>query len=118
MAGSNFDIRERTIKFSIRIIKITQKLPKNPAGFALASQLVRSGTSVGANIEEAQDAISKKEFVRSMDIALKEARETYYWLIIILKSGLISDTEIKSLLEENLEIIKILRSIVKKSRLK
>ncbi len=60
------DIVERTFKFGIRVIKLVKTLPRTPVGFAVASQLVRSGTSVGANVEEAQSAISKKEFISKM----------------------------------------------------
>lgn len=71
-------IPERTFKFGIKIVKLSSKFPKNSSGFAISSQIVRSGTSVGANVEEAQNAGSKKEFIRGMTIALKEARETYF----------------------------------------
>jgi four helix bundle protein len=73
-----FDIKFRTLKFSVLIIKLSLLLPRNAAGFAIASQIVRSGTSIGANIHEAQDSSSKKEFIHSMTISLKEARETEY----------------------------------------
>ncbi|MCL5794964.1 MAG: four helix bundle protein [Patescibacteria group bacterium] len=115
---NKIDITHRTREFAIVIVNLSKKLPKNPAGFAIGSQIIRSGTSIGANVEEAQDAISKKEFIHSMNIALKEARETYYWLIIIKESKLIGNSKFIFVLNENIEIIKILRTIVKKSKLK
>ncbi len=111
------DISERTLKFGLRIINLVLSLPKNSVGNALGNQIVRSGTSVGANIEEAQDALSKKDFIHSMTISLKEARETNYWLKMISESGLVSKGRLESILKENIEIIKILTVIVKKSKM-
>jgi four helix bundle protein len=112
------DICERTFKFGVTVIKISNSLPKTPAGFAIASQLVRSGTSVGANVEEAQDGLTKKEFIKSMSIALKEARETRFWLRISIESGLLSKKIVKAVLSESEELVKILVTIVKKSKMK
>ncbi len=113
-----FDIRERTFKFAVRVAKLVTFLPRNMAGMAIGNQIVRSGTSVGANIEEAQNASSKKDFIRGMTIALKEARETEYWLRLIVEAELIPQNRLKSLLEENNELIKILTTIVKKAKIK
>lgn len=85
-------------------------------GRAISNQIIRSGTSVGANVEEAQNSASKKEFIHGMTIALKEARETYYWLRLIEKSDIL--TGLADLTKENLEIIKILTSSVKKAKSK
>ena len=112
------DICERTLNFGVRIINLVNSLPKTPAGIALSNQIVRSGTSIGANIEEAQDALSKKDFIHSMTISLKEARETNYWLKIILKSGLISESRLRNITDENIELIKILTTIVKKAKIR
>lgn len=110
-------IPERTFKFGVKIVKLVSELPRNASGFAISSQIVRSGTSVGANVEEAQNAGSKKEFIRGITIALKEARETHYWLRMIVESGLIKKN-LLALIAENLEIIKILTSSVKKAKTK
>ncbi len=115
--NKTFDIRERTLKFAVSIISLIQLLPKNAAGFAIASQLVRSGTSVGANIEEAQDAASKKDFIHCLIVSLKEARETEYWLKVIKESGLISSLKLSEALQEVNELIKILTTIIKRSKL-
>lgn len=109
-------IQERTLLFSVAIIKLISLLPKIPAGYAIASQIVRSGTSIGANLREAQSAASKKDFIHCITVSLKEARETEYWLKIIQKSELVSSKELILLLQEVDEIIRILVSIVKKSK--
>ncbi len=113
-----FDIKERTLKFSVLIIRLVSLLPRNAAGFAIASQIVRSGTSVGANIEEAQDAGSRKDFIHCLTISLKEARETQYWLKVMKGSNLISEAELEEALQEITELIKILTTIVKRLKLK
>lgn len=111
------DIIQRSFIFGVEVVKLSQTFPRNAAGFALSSQIVRSSTSIGANIEEAQDGLSKKDFIHSMNIALKEARETYYWLRIAVESGFVSDLYKEKLLSENLELVKILTSIVKNAKL-
>ncbi|PJE67451.1 four helix bundle protein [Candidatus Shapirobacteria bacterium CG10_big_fil_rev_8_21_14_0_10_40_9] len=112
------DIIERAFKFGVAVIKTADSLPKTPVGFAIANQLVRSGTSVGANIEEAQDGLTRKEFIRSMSIALKEARETRFWLRIAVESGTLFTKKVGTVLNESEELIKILVTIVKKSKMK
>jgi len=93
-------------------------LSKNIASDAVGKQVVRSGTSIGANIAEAQGAVSKKEFVYHMNIAKKEARETLFWLRIICEAELISENKLKNLIDENNQIIAILVTIVKTSQKK
>jgi four helix bundle protein len=110
------DIVERTFKYAIRVVKLANSLPKTPAGFALAGQVVRSGTSVGANLEEAQSSISKKEFILKVQISLKEARETCYWLKVITESGLVTSKQTVELLDEGSQLVAILSSIVKKAK--
>ncbi|MCX6724899.1 MAG: four helix bundle protein [Candidatus Shapirobacteria bacterium] len=112
------DIIERTFKFGVNIIKLADYLPKTSAGLVIAKQIIRSGTSVGANVEEAQDGLTKKEFVKSLSIALKEARETNFWLKIALESNNLNLEKTKAVLEEVDELIKILVTIVKKSKIK
>lgn len=117
---SNEELRigivERSIEFAVRIVSMVNSLPKTPAGYAIASQVVRSGTSIGANLQESQSALSKKDFTHCVNISLKEARETYYWLIIISRSELITANKLSLLLKENDEIIRILVTIVKKAK--
>lgn len=118
MAGGVFDIRERSFRFGVRIVRLVMSLPKNSVGFALGNQVIRSGTAIGANIEEAQNSGTRKEFIRSLTISLKEARETEYWLRIISETDLIKSERLTGLIEENKEIIKILTTIVKNAKLK
>ncbi|MDD5415416.1 MAG: four helix bundle protein [Candidatus Daviesbacteria bacterium] len=111
-----FDIRERTFNFGVRVVKLVMSLPRNSAGIAIGNQLIRCGTSIGANTEEAQNAGSRKEFIYGLTVALKEARETEYWLRMIAEVGIISKSRLEVLLEENQEIIKILTSIIKRTK--
>jgi len=112
-----FDITKRCFEFGAQIVKLVNKLPKTPAGFAIANQIIRSGTSIGANTVEAQDASSKKEFIRVMTIALKECRETLYWLALIDKTKLLPVLEIEACLNEGKQIRLILASIVRNAKL-
>lgn len=110
------DISERAFAFSLRILKVVRALPRDAAGQAIARQIVRSGTSVGANIEEAQGAQSKAEFSRRMRIAKSEAFETRYWLRLIAGSGLLPNRLLAQLIAESDELVRILVTIVKRSR--
>lgn len=106
------DILERTIEYSLRIIKLFRKLEKDSVGRIIAKQLLRSGTSIGANVHEAQGGQSKADFIAKMSIADKEARESAYWLRLIKESGLIPESRITDLYDETDQIIKILSSIL------
>lgn len=112
-----FDIKERTFRFGVEVVRLVLTLPRNPAGFAISGQLVRSGTSIGANVIEAQNCGTKKEFTYTLTISLKEARETEYWLKIINEVKLADQDSVNKLLMEVNELIKILTSIIKKSKL-
>jgi four helix bundle protein len=110
------DLKERSYQFALRVIKMVQSLPRTRVALILGDQVLRSGTSIGANVEEAYAGLSKKDFIHSMNIARKEARETKYWTRLIIDSGLLKKERVESLLMENEEIIKILTSIVKTSQ--
>jgi len=104
---------ERTYKFALRIIKLVSALPKTAAGEVFGRQVLRSGTSVGANVEEAFGASTKREFTYKLNIAFKEAKETHYWLRLIRDAGLVPVKRIDALIQEALEIKLILaKSIV------
>ena len=107
------ELLDRLLKFAVRIIRLANRLPKTPAGFAIANQIVKSGTSIGANCEEAQEALSRKDFLKTINISLKEARETRYWLKVISASELLSISLVDPELKECVEIIAILTSSVK-----
>jgi len=108
---SDNPVAHKSILFAIKILQAVDKLPRTTAGLAVGNQLVRSGTSIGANTQEAQRARSKKDFQNCLQIALKEASETRYWLFISEKSGLMKCDDLMSDLEE---IIKLLSAIVNK----
>lgn len=108
-------IQDRTYNFALEIMKLVKELPYNTATASLGRQLIRSGTSIGANVEEAQGASSRKDFINKINIAKKEARETRYWIRLINDSHLTQNKSISSLLSEIVEIINILTTIVKTS---
>lgn len=113
------DIRERTFKFALRIIKLCRALSKNEINRILMRQILRSGTSIGANIEEATGAHSKRDFAHSLNIAKKEAYETNYWLRLIYESNIVGIRKrMDGLLNESEEILKILTSSVKTAQKK
>ena len=106
-------IVEKSIEFSLKIIAYTQILDENRK-YVIAKQLLRSGTSIGANVFEAQNAESKADFVHKMKLAAKEASETLYWLILCEKSG--SYNFDKTLKEDVEELIRILSKIISSSK--
>lgn len=112
------NIQERTFTFAGRIVRLYQYLMKRDRmNDALCRQIVRSGTSIGANLEEANAAQSRADFMSKCHIALKEARETYYWLRLMNSVEMISPDQLKDLIQESNEIVAILTSIVKNSKL-
>ncbi len=108
----NNPVKEKSFNFAIRIIKLSQWLKKHNH-FELSQQVIRSGTSIGANVEESLAGQSKKDFAAKMAIASKEARETHYWLRLLIVSGILPENMASSLLSESEELIKLLTSIVK-----
>lgn len=112
-----FNIRERSFRFGVEIVKLVKAFPRDTAGFAIGGQVLRSGTSVGANIEEAQNCGSRKDFIHTLTISLKEARETEYWLKIINEVKLADQDLVVALLLEVNELIKILTTIIKKTKI-
>ncbi|MCM1332341.1 MAG: four helix bundle protein [Bacteroides sp.] len=106
-------VYDKAKKFAIRIIRFKQWLSLECKEYALADQILRSGTSIGANISESVDAVSKKDFRNKLSIALKECSETKYWLEIIHEAAIINDELFKSLYNDCSEIYAILSSIVK-----
>ena len=112
-----YDLCARTFEFSLAILKLWQKLTKT-RGFprSLANQLLRAGTSIGANVEEGRAGQSKADFVSKYSIARKEARETSYWLRMFLASSLVVETDGRPLIKEAEELISILTAIIKKTK--
>ena len=110
-----FDIRDRCKKFAIRSIKLINKFPKELALQEIARQLIRSASSIGANLEEADAASSRKDFFHKVSISYKEARESRYWLDLILEAEQLHNQanikEAGALRNEAVELCKILYSI-------
>ena len=107
------DIENRTFNFALAIIEL-YKLLNNNKEFILSKQLLRSGTSIGANVAESQAAQSKKDFISKMSIASKEARETFYWLKLLEKTGYLDTAESKCFMFSEIEsIINIITKIIK-----
>lgn len=106
-------IQEKTFKFSIAIVELYKHLVYNKKEFVIAKQLLRSGTSIGANVEEAIGGQSKKDFYTKICIAYKEARETDYWLRILEATNFIEKNDYANIAVNLLEILKILGSTKK-----
>jgi len=111
--GKNI-IAEKSFEFALDIIKLYKRLSENKE-FVLSKQLLRSGTSIGANVQESISAQSKKDFINKLCIAEKEARETKYWLLLIKESNFI-ECDYNLYLNKIEELIKILASIIKTSK--
>ncbi|XGV96521.1 MAG: four helix bundle protein [Leptolyngbya sp. BL-A-14] len=107
-------IQKKSFEFSLEIIRLYKKLQKQRE-FVLSNQLLRSGTSIGANVEEASAGQSRKDFVAKMCIAAKEARESHYWLRLLQASQLV-DVDVNEELSHVEELIRILTSIIKTTR--
>ena len=113
--GQKFDIQERTFRFAVRVVKMASCLPRSSAGIEVGRQVVRSATSIGANVEEADAAESKQDFIHKMGIAHKEARETRYWLRIV-QAALLDNDEVRTLAQESDELVRILYTIIDNTR--
>ncbi len=106
-------VRDKSYKFALKIIKLYKFLSKTKNEFELSKQILRSGTSIGANIEEAIGGQSKKDFIAKLSIAYKEARETHYWLRLLYDSDYIDHKAFVSIIDECDELLKLLGSIQK-----
>jgi len=103
---------EKSYSFSIRIIKLERVL-NNKSEYHISRQLLRSGTSIGANAEEANGCFTKKDFLSKMSISYKEARETRYWLRLLKETDLLPKDQVNSVLNDCEELLRILGSIIK-----
>lgn len=106
-------IETKSFDFAVRIVKMCRYLAEEKKEHVLSKQLLRSGTSIGANVAEAEHGQSRADFVAKMTISLKEANETYYWLRLIYKTDLINEKAFRSMENEIKEIISILTAICK-----
>lgn len=109
-------ILNKSFAFAARIVKLYQYLIKEHKHYELSGQILSSGTSIGANIEEAIGRVSKKDFINKMGIAYKEARETRYWIKLLHATQYIDEKITSSLMKDCEEIIKILTSILTTSK--
>ncbi len=104
-------ILDMSFAFAVRIVKLSRFLANDKKEYVLSRQVLRSGTSIGANVKEAVVAQSRKDFIAKLNISLKEANETEYWLQLLNATGYLDDVD--SILEDNRGIIRVLTSIIK-----
>lgn len=109
-----FDLEERTLQFGKEIIYLVNKLPKNLVNVNLCSQIVRSGTSVGANYREANASLGNKDFLMKTRICKKEAMETLYWLKLLKENNQNFTLNMDKLIDENEQLIRIFSAIILK----
>jgi len=114
--GKKFDLEERLIDFAVRIIRITESLPKTRVGNHIAGQLIRCGTSPAPNYGEAQSAESRADFIHKMKVCLKELRETRVWLLMIVKASLMKPAKLEPIINENYELISIFVTSIKTAK--
>lgn len=107
-------IKDKSFKFSLRIIQLYKELQSNKE-YVLSKQLLTSGTSIGANVSESEAAITKKDFIHKLSISSKEARESLYWLELLEESQLVA-LNYSSYIEDVKELIRILTFIIKTSQ--
>ena len=113
------DLPERTFEFARRVVKLCQVLDQTPGvSRTLANQLLRSGTSIGANVEEGQAGQSRADFLSKLSIACKEARETHYWLRLLAATDIVREPRLTDLIDEANQLIAILSTITKRTRVK
>ena len=116
MSKSNkpYDLEDRTLLFAKDVIEFVGKVPRNLANNEIAKQLIRSVGSVGANYIEANEALGRKDFLMRVKISRKEAKESCYWIkLLTVPASLVSNQE--AMLQEGMELVKILSSIIEKS---
>jgi four helix bundle protein len=117
MRNSGQDIRERSFELAVRVVRLCQHLDDKPGvGRTLGKQILRSGTSIGANIEEAKAAQSRADFITKCTIAQKEARETHYWLRLLAATEVVPSERIVDLLAEAEQITRIIAAIIVAAR--
>ena len=112
----SYDLRERTKHFGLRIVRMFVALPKTDEARVLGKQVLRSGTSVGANYREAHRSRSKSEFIAKIGDCLKELDETAYWLELLTESGIVHPPKLASLQDETNQLLAILTTISKNTK--
>ena len=107
---------DKSFSFAVRIVNLYKYLCSDKKEFVLSKQLLRSGTSIGANISESQDAQSTNDFISKLSIALKEARESKYWIELLKETEYLTKKESDSLVNDLIELIKLLVTIIKTTK--
>jgi len=116
LKSKHYDLEPRTLEFGKRVIRLAKALPKNLINNRLIDQVIRSGTSIGANYREANETETKKDFQFRIRICRKESKETIYWLNLITEANPEFNERIKPLLQETIELVKIFATILIKSK--
>lgn len=109
-------IKTKSFEFAIRVVKLYQHLQTERKEFVLSKQLLRSGTSVGAMVREAEHSESKQDFIHKLAIAQKEINETIYWLELMDATGFLNQKEFESINADAVEIIKLITTIIKNTK--
>jgi len=109
-------LKQKSYEFSVQIVKFCQAMSKNKNVYVVINQLLKAGTSVGANIREAEFAQSKNDFISKMSIALKEANETEYWLVLLKDTGIISEIDFRRFANILTDILRMLIATVKTAK--
>jgi len=105
--------KNKSKKFAVRVVNLYKYMCEEKKEYVLSKQLLRSGTSIGANLAEAEYAISEKDFLSKVYIALKESAETVFWLDLLFETEYLTETEYNSINEEALELLKMLKATTK-----
>ncbi len=116
MTGSGKVVQEKSFSFAVRVVNLYNHLTAEHKEYVLSKQLLRSGTAVGALIKEAEQAESKADFIHKLAISLKEANESEYWLDLLHETGYLESKAYDSIKADNIELLKLLTSIIKTAR--
>lgn len=109
-------VAEKAFEFAVKMVLVAERISSSKKEFVLTKQLIRSGTSIGANCHEAEHAESKKDFIHKMSMALKEANETQYWLNLMKATNYMEESDFQVLESPCVELIKLLTAIIKTSK--
>ena len=109
-------VKEKSFAFAVRVVNLHRFLADERKEFVLSKQLMRAGTAIGASVREATQAESKLDFIHKMAIALKEANETEYWILLLRETKYLTPKESDSILNDIVELLKLLTSIIKSTK--
>ena len=114
--SKDYKLKDKSLEFAVRIVNLYKFLVNEQKEFVMSKQILRSGTSIGANIREAEQAQSRADFINKLNIALKEANETEYWLELLIRTEYITREQYESINNDSTEINKLLISIIKTTK--